>query len=138
MRLEDILPAGASDETTAYMTAALDKLDSTGTIEDCDVGGLHILGTCYEMYVQLSKEVFASGAITKDRKGNKSPNPLSIEMVKYMDKVLSYSNVFGLNVKSRDLIKSMTPAVDEDNPMREFLEAQKSKDESDEETGLDI
>lgn len=138
MKIDDIIPAEASEATVNYMTFVLEKLEATKAVDECDVGALHILGTCYEMYVQLSRELFKAGAITKDRKGKVSANPLSVEMLKYMDKVLGFSKDFGLTVKSRDLIKSMTPAVSDDNIVKQFIESQKSKDEQDGEQGLEI
>ena len=139
MKIEDIIPDGASSQTTTFMELALAKLTEVKTIEDCDIGGLHILATCYEMYIQLAREVFRTGAIVKDRKGNVSPNPLSIEMLKYMDKVLTFSKDYGLTVKSRDLIKSMTPAVSQDNILAQFYASQNAADiDEEEDDGLNI
>lgn len=108
-------------ETKSFMNAVLRKLKSVGAIEDCDLGAIRMLMVAYDMYVKASENLLEHGPILYDKRNKPSVNPAATLTKNYYAQVIAFMKEFGLTVKSREHIKAMTPEVDDDNPIMEFI-----------------
>jgi len=122
-----VLPANAKDYTRQFITIAIDKLLDLAVLDDSDIGAIRMLSVNYEMYVQASNELIADGPILTDRHGNKKPNPANKLVKDYGSQIFVLLKEFGLTVKSRDLISSMTPDVEDKNTIKLLLERQSER-----------
>ena len=112
---------GVEQETKRFMDAVMKKLTDVNAIEECDSGAIRMLMISYDMYIKASRELIAKGPILYDRRGNASVNPAASLTKNYYAQVISFMKEFGLTLKSREKIKSMTPEIDEDNEIMNFL-----------------
>ena len=108
-------------ETKSFMNAVLRKLKSVSAIEDCDLGAIRMLMVAYDMYVKASENLLEHGPILYDKRNKPSVNPAATLTKNYYAQVIAFMKEFGLTVKSREHIKAMTPEVDDDNPIMEFI-----------------
>ena len=122
-----VLPANAKPYTRQFIEIAIDKLIELSVLSDSDIGAIRMLSVNYEMYVQASNELIQDGPILTDRKGNKKVNPANKLVKDYGAQIFSLLKEFGLTVKSRDLISSMNPDVEETNPIKLLLERQSER-----------
>lgn len=112
---------GICDEAKQFIAAVSAKLSDVGAIEECDMGALRMLMVSYDMYVKASRELLEKGPLLYDRHGRPKVNPAATLTKNYYAQVLSFMKEYGLTVKSRERIKSMTPEVDEDNDILKFF-----------------
>ena len=125
--LAAVLPANAKQYTRQFIEIAIDKLIELSVLSDSDIGAIRMLSVNYEMYVQASNELIADGPILTDRRGNKKANPANKLVKDYGSQIFVLLKEFGLTVKSRDLIGSMNPDVEETNPIKLLLEKQSER-----------
>jgi len=115
------LPDNVTSQTGLFMQAVLKKLTDSGAIEDCDSGSLFMLAVSYDMYVRASETLLSDGPFQEDAKGRKSPHPAVKLHSMYYAQVLAWMRENGMTVRSRERIKALTPPVDADNELANFL-----------------
>lgn len=125
--LTAVLPANAKEYTKEFISIAVDKLLHLKVLDDSDIGAIRMLSVNYEMYVQASNELISDGPILTDRHGNKKPNPANKLVKDYGSQIFVLLKEFGLTVKSRDMIGSMNPEVEDKNPIKLLLEKQSER-----------
>lgn len=124
---------GVCAETKSFMDAVMKKLNETGALEECDRGAIRMLMVSYDMYVKASANLMEIGPILYDKRQKPSINPAATLTKNYYAQVIAFMKEFGLTIKSREHIKAMTPEVDEDNEIMNFLKGDRSEDVEDEE-----
>ena len=125
--LKSVLPSKAQECTVTFITLMIDKLIDLGVLEMIDIGAIKMLAVNYEMYVQTSNALIEDGPIISDKHGHKKANPANRLVKDYGAQVFALLKEFGLTVKSRDLIRSMNPSVEDDNPIKLLLESRNEK-----------
>lgn len=83
-----------------------------------------MLMVSYDSYVKASRELIEKGPIIYDKHGRAKPNPAAKESYKYYAQVVTFMKEYGLTIKSRERIKTMTPEVDETNEIMQFFKQQ--------------
>ena len=111
---------GCCKECKRFMKVVLDRLD--GTAEPCDMGALRMLMVSYDMYCKASEQLIREGPIVEDRKGRKSPHPAISLTKSYWTQVATYMRELGLTIRAREHIRSLTPEVSDDNPLKNYLQ----------------
>lgn len=107
-------------DTKAFMKAVLQKLD--GTAEACDQGSLRMLMVAYDMYIRASEMLLHDGAVITDRHGRRTVHPAVGLTKSYWNQVVTLMREMGLTIRSRERIRSMAPAVDDDDELMRFLQ----------------
>lgn len=125
--LKAVLPKNAKEYTRAFITIAVNKLTELDVLDDSDIGAIRMLSVNYEMYVQASDQLIKFGPLLEGKHGEMTVNPANKLVKDYGSQIFVLLKEFGLTVKSRDLIGSMTPAVDEDNPLMEFAKRKNAR-----------
>lgn len=120
--LTAVLPAKAKAYTRKFITIAVDKLLELKVLDDSDIGAIRMLSVNYEMYVQASDQLIKFGPLLEGKHGEMTVNPANKLVKDYGSQIFVLLKEFGLTVKSRDLISSMTPDVEEMNPIKILLE----------------
>lgn len=118
-------PKNSSQETKKFMESVLEMLNTSNTFENCDLGALRMLALSYEMYKKASDELMIEGPIILDKQKRPVEHPANKITKNYYAQLISIMKEFGLTMKSRERIKSLTPAIDEDNPLLNFLRNEK-------------
>lgn len=108
-----------SDETRVFMRVVLQRLD--GTAEPCDQGSLRMLMVAYDMYVRASDTLLREGAMIEDKHGDRKVNPAVSLTKSYWGQVVTLMREMGLTIRSRERIKAMAPAVDDDDELMRFV-----------------
>ena len=125
--LDAVLPANAKDYTTKFIGIAVDKLLHLKVLDDSDIGAIRMLSVNYEMYVQASNELIKFGPLIEGKHGDITVNPANKLVKDYGSQIFVLLKEFGLTVKSRDLIGSMNPEVEDKNPIKLLLEKQSER-----------
>jgi len=125
--LKAVLPSNAKDYTRDFITIAVDKLLDLNVLDDSDIGAIRMLSVNYEMYVQASNELIKFGPLIEGKHGDITVNPANKLVKDYGAQIFVLLKEFGLTVKSRDLIGSMNPDVEETNPIKLLLERQSER-----------
>lgn len=121
IKIEDLDMQGVSDETKMFMADVIEKLNENNAVEPCDLCGIRMLLTSYEMYRTASKRLIEEGPFTTDKKGNKTVNEANSVTKTYYFQLIQLMKEFGLTVKSRERIKALTPEVDQNNEIMNLL-----------------
>jgi len=108
-------------ETKQFMTSVLEALKSSDAFKPCDRGSLRMLMVSYDMYVRASNELLKDGAIITDKHGKKMVHPAVNVTKSYWNQVSTFMREFGLTLRSRERIKSLTPDVDDDNELNKYI-----------------
>ncbi|MEG1838460.1 MAG: phage terminase small subunit P27 family [Bacteroidaceae bacterium] len=117
---------GVCDETKQFMSSVFEKLNNMGVLEECDMGAIRMLTVSYDMYVKASTNLLLNGPILYDKRDKPFINPAATLTKNYYAQVISFMKEFGLTIKSRENIKTLTPEVDEDNAIMGFIRNNKS------------
>ena len=125
--LKAVLPINAKDYTRNFITIAVDKLLDLNVLDDSDIGAIRMLSVNYEMYVQASDDLIKFGPLIEGKHGDVTVNPANKLVKDYGAQIFVLLKEFGLTVKSRDLIGSMNPDVEETNPIKLLLERQSER-----------
>ena len=125
--LDAVLPVNAKDYTIKFITIAVDKLLDLKVLNDSDIGAIRMLSVNYEMYVQASNELIKFGPLIEGKHGDITVNPANKLVKDYGSQIFVLLKEFGLTVKSRDLIGSMNPDVEENNSIKLLLEKQSER-----------
>lgn len=112
---------GLEEATRRFIEAVGAALTGAGVLEDTDEGALRMLMLSYDMYVKASAELLRAGPILHDRRGEPRVNPAEKIAKTYYAQVLAFMREYGLTVRSRERIKSLTPAVDETSELAKWL-----------------
>ena len=81
-----------------------------------------MLMVSYDMYCQASEQLIREGPIVEDRKGRKSPHPAISLTKSYWTQVATYMRELGLTIRAREHIRSLTPEVSDNNPLKNYLQ----------------
>jgi len=114
-------PKGILPETKKFINVVVKKLEEVNAIEECDAGAIRMLTISYDMYIRASQDLIDKGPILYDKRNKPSVNPATRIAKNYYAQVLAFMKEYGLTVKARENIKSMTPSVDENNELLKFL-----------------
>lgn len=112
---------GLEEATRRFIEAVGAALTGAGVLEDTDEGALRMLMLSYDMYVKASAELLRAGPILYDRRSEPRVNPAEKIAKTYYAQVLAFMREYGLTVRSRERIKSLTPAVDETSELAKWL-----------------
>lgn len=112
-------PYGVDDLTKRFMEGVEEKIGDV--LEPCDIANAWAMMVAFDNYVKASRDVLANGAVIYDKRGRGKTNPSVGVMEKYYNQLHAIMKEYGLTLKSRERIKSLTPEVDEDNPLMQFI-----------------
>lgn len=112
---------GLDGATRRFIVAVGAALAGAGVLEDTDEGALRMLMLSYDMYVKASAELLRDGPVLHGRRGEPRVNPAEKIAKTYYAQVLAFMREYGLTVRSRERIKSLTPAVDETSELARWL-----------------
>lgn len=115
-----VISPSVRPDTKVFMEAVIAKLEDVGAVEACDYPALNMLQLAYNNYLTASDMLLKDGPVVKDKHGHVIVHPAVNVVSKTWGQVVALMKEFGLTVKSRDHISSMTPQVDEDNELAQF------------------
>jgi len=125
--LTAVLPANAKEYTKEFISIAVGKLLHLKVLDDSDIGAIRMLSVNYEMYVQASNQLIKFGPLIEGKHGEITVNPANKLVKDYGSQIFVLLKEFGLTVKSRDMIGSMNPEVEDKNPIKLLLEKQSER-----------
>lgn len=114
-------PDNINPLTKEFMDLVIKRLEDMSILEDIDMGGMRMLMISFDMYVKSSEALFKEGPLLYDRKGRSKVNPAVSLTKNYYAQVISYMKEYGLTIKSRERIKSMTNNIDANSELIKFL-----------------
>lgn len=125
MAVKFSIPKGVSDETSVFMRDVLKELNKKKAIQNIDLGALNMLCVSYEMYLQSTQILLDEGVILRNKYGDIIPHPAQTIATKNYAQVMKIMTEYGLTIKSRSQIKSVSSEKDESAPIEKFLAKRK-------------
>lgn len=124
MAVKFSIPKNVSKETGAFMKNVIKELNKKNAIQDIDLGAIKMLCVSYEMYLQASEMLLDEGCIYRNKYGDKIPNPAQTIATKNYAQVMKIMTEYGLTIKSRASIKSVSDGEKEESPLNKFFKGQ--------------
>lgn len=125
MAVKFIIPEGISVETGVFMKDIIKELNKKKAIQNIDLGAIKMLCVSYEMYLQASNILLKEGCISKNKYGDVIPHPAQTIATKNYGQVMKIMTEYGLTIKSRASIKSVSDGDKEESPLDKFFKEKK-------------
>ncbi|MBF0759555.1 phage terminase small subunit P27 family [Dysgonomonas mossii] len=119
------IPKNVSPETSKFIRDVLKELNNKGTIQDIDLGALNMLTVSYEMYFQAGAKLLKDGPLTKNKYGDIIPHPAQTIATKNYAQVMKIMTEYGLTIKSRTSMKTVSTEGQEKSSLDKFFDGKK-------------
>lgn len=109
------------EETKVVVSGIIRQLEEERKLTFADIPHLHRLATSYDLYLTANDELFASGAITVNKKGEEVKHPYVNIARENWNEFLRITREFGITPKSKSQMGSHKPEkTKEDDPLDLF------------------